>query len=94
MSNEERPAVHVTQQVNMTEGELRSLISDTVRETLTSIGVDHTDPMEMQRDLQYLRAWRKSSDSIRSKAILTSVAILVTGTFGLLWAAVAGKIGE
>lgn len=55
-----------------------------VHETLLELGVQHTEPMEMQKDFQYLRDWRTTMEQARSKSILTLVGFLVTGTVALL----------
>ena len=56
-----------------------------VRETLTSMGIDSHDPIAMQRDFQTLRDWRRASETIQSKGVLTIVGILVAGVIGVLW---------
>lgn len=57
------------------------------RELMTQLGVDASNPMEMQKDFQHLRAWRLSMESVRSKSILTIVSIAVTGLAALIWMA-------
>ena len=49
---------------NMTHDELRALVAGTVRETLVQLGVDPSDPLEMQRDFQHLRQWRESGEEL------------------------------
>lgn len=46
---------------DMTRDELRELIAETVRETLTQMGADPAHPLEMQRDFQHLRQWRRAA---------------------------------
>lgn len=55
------------------------LIKHTVKETLTSMGVDTSDPMEMQRDFQALREWRLMRNAIQSRGILTVIGLLASG---------------
>ena len=69
----------------VTRGELREVISYSVEETLVKLGIEADDPIEMQRDFQTLRDWRKASISIRSKAMLTVITLFVAGTLGALW---------
>lgn len=69
----------------MTELEIKRIVRETVEETLTSLGVDHDDPIEMQKDFQHLRDWRQSVDAVRSKGIMTAFGVLIAGIIGALW---------
>jgi hypothetical protein len=40
----------------------REVIRETVRETLISLGVDHTNPIEVQKDFAALRELRKLTE--------------------------------
>jgi len=71
--------------VTMTELEIKRIVRETVEETLTSLGVDHDDPIEMQKDFQHLRDWRQSVDAVRSKGIMTAFGVLIAGIIGALW---------
>lgn len=62
--------------------ELRHIISDGVREALLSLGIDAKDPLQTQADLRYLRNWRISVETAKSKGLLVAVGILVTGAIG------------
>ena len=64
---------------------LRLIVKETVQETLTRIGIEHDDPVEMQRDFTHLRDWRKAVDKARSTSMITAIGILVSGMLGALW---------
>jgi len=72
-------------QITLSESEVKDLMKEAVTQTLTGLGFDTEHPLDMQRDLQYLRDWRHTTESIRGKAILASVAIAVLGLAGMLW---------
>lgn len=78
--------------INITEDELRKIVSETVKETLTAIGIQHEDPVEMQRDFTHLRDWRKAVDTARSTSMLTILGILVTGLMGALWLGITSMV--
>jgi hypothetical protein len=40
---------------------------------------------EFRKDMEHVRAWRMSMDSIKSKGILTAVGILMSGFLAALW---------
>ena len=65
--------------------ELKSLAKNVVTETLTGLGFDTAHPLNVQHDLQYLRNWRRTTESIRGKAIMAAVGMAVVGLGGLLW---------
>ena len=71
--------------IAMSENEVEELIAKTVNATLTQLGIDHSDPMEMQRDFQHLRSWRKSTEQIKNRGVLAALGIVVTGIMAALW---------
>lgn len=75
----------------MSEQEIRKIVAETVDQTLTKLGVDTSDPLEVQRDLQHLRAWRESSDTVKRQGLITAVGIVVAGIVGLVWLAIKGS---
>lgn len=54
-----------------------------VRETLIQIGVDLDDPIEFQRDCQFVRKVRTTHESIGMKIVNTAVGLVVTGTLAM-----------
>lgn len=75
----------------MTENEIRRIVAETVDQTLTRLGVDTADPIEFQRDLQHLRAWRESVATIKRQSLITAVGVLTLGVLGLIWVAIKGN---
>lgn len=55
-----------------------------VAETLTALGMDTSDPFELQRDFAHLRSWRRSVEKVREKSLLTAVGIITAGVIGLI----------
>jgi len=78
----------------LTREDVNVVVRQTVRETLTSMGIDAADPLEMQRDFQTLRDWRRASNAVRSKGLLTLISILTAGLIGALWIGVRSVIGK
>lgn len=60
------------------------VIAEAVRQTLIQLGVDAENPLEMQRDFQHLRQWRKAEAELKSKGLIALVGILVSGFAALL----------
>lgn len=63
----------------------RTVIRQTVHETLAELGVDSEAPMEMQKDFQHLREARTTMEAVRSKGVLTILTFLVTGIVAAIW---------
>lgn len=68
----------------LTKEDAEDLVKRTVKETLISMGVDTSDPLEMQRDFQTLREFRCTLTAMRSKGLLTFVAIFIAGLISLV----------
>jgi hypothetical protein len=75
----------------MTENEIRRIVAETVDQTLTRLGIDTEDPIEFQRDLQHLRAWRESVATVKRQSLITAVGVITIGVLGLIWIAIRGN---
>ncbi len=64
----------------MTEAEVKRIVAESVDQTLTRLGVDVTDPLEFQKDMAHLRAWRESVATVKKQGLITA-----------LWASDANK---
>ncbi len=71
--------------ITLTEAQLKDVIRDTVNETLTTLGVDVKNPLEMQADFQAIREWREVSATVRKKGLAALMVVLVTGLCSILW---------
>lgn len=74
----------------MTEAEIRRIVAETVKETLTRMGIEADDPIETQKDMAHLRSWRTSTETIKRQSLLTAIGILTAGVLGLIWLAIKG----
>lgn len=68
----------------LTRDDAEDLVKRTVKETLTTMGVDTDDPLEMQRDFQALREWRLLRSAVQSKGVLMLVGLAVSGLVAAL----------
>lgn len=60
-------------------------IKKSVQETFCQLGMDVTKPTELQRDFMFLRDMRTTAESVRCKAIITGVGVIVVGTLAAFW---------
>jgi hypothetical protein len=75
----------------MTEHELKKIVSEAVSETLLQLGIDASDPVEMQKDMAHLRSWRESVATVKQQGLITAVGIVVAGLIGLIYMAFKGS---
>lgn len=72
---------------------VRSAVKDAAKEvmesTLLAMGLDLKEPLEIQKDMQHVRSWRVSTDTIKRQTFLSAVTVIVAGVCGLIWAAVS-----
>lgn len=73
------------QPIILTKDEIRDLICQGVEDAMTRLGMDASNPLEMQRDFQHLRDWRLSVNSAKTKGVVAIVGIIVTGMLGALF---------
>jgi hypothetical protein len=74
----------------MTDDEIRRIVDATVTDTLLKLGIDASDPIELQADFQHLRQWRESIATVKRQSLLTAIGIVTAGVLGLVWMAIRG----
>lgn len=72
--------------VMLSTDQLRAIVREEFDHALTRMGFDTSEPVESQKDLQFVREWRTSAEGIKKKTLMTIVTLVVTGAAGLLWA--------
>lgn len=48
------------------------------------------EALEVQKDMQHLRAWRESVATVKRQSLMTAIGIITAGLLGLVWLAVKG----
>lgn len=75
----------------MNEADVKRVVAETVTQTLLTLGVDTNDPVELQKDLAHLRAWRESMETVRRQSLITAIGVITAGVLGLIWLAIKGN---
>ncbi len=71
--------------IRLSRDEFHDTVKKAVSEGLTGVGIDAEHPLETQKDMQYVRAWRETSESVRGKAVVVAVGIVLAGSLGIFW---------
>lgn len=87
----EKAATRAAAEASLTRDQTRDLIAESVRQTLIQLGVESENPLEMQRDFQHLRNWRKSGEEIKRKSLMVVIGTFLTGLIGLIWLGIRGS---
>ena len=74
-----------SEQDALTRAIAKEAAKEAVDELMTRLGIDNTSPLDMQRDMQWLRDTRVGSEKIREKGILTLIGAAVLGGATILW---------
>jgi uncharacterized membrane protein len=74
----------------MTEHEVKKIVAEAVAETLLTLGIDTTDPVELQKDMAHLRSWRESVATVKQQGLIAATGVITVGLLGLLWLAFKG----
>jgi len=65
-----------------------------VQETLRVLGVDVSQPFELQQDFAHLRRWRRTVEALPGRAMVTALTVFVTGIAGAIVIAVSNSFGR
>lgn len=68
----------------LTKEEVKEIVTEAVKQTLTELGIASDEPIEMQQDFAHLRSWRESSEAVQRKGLLALIGIFISGFIGLI----------
>lgn len=66
----------------------KAVIKETVVTTLTMLGIDVSDPLEVQADMLFLNKTRKLFGTVFTKVLLVVITAITLGAVGVLGAAI------
>lgn len=73
----------------MDESDIRKIVAETVSETLLKLGIDTSEPLELQADMLHVRKQRQSYETVKKQGLVTAIGIITTGILGLIWMALS-----
>lgn len=79
---------------SLVESTAKTVAKETVHETLLQLGADVDHPLDMQDDFRTLREWRRSMESVRTKAVTVTVGVLVAGLLAAFWMGFKSYLGK
>ncbi|MEH6345002.1 MAG: hypothetical protein V7785_07955 [Bermanella sp.] len=63
-----------------------------VGKALISLGVDVGNPLEVQKDLAFVRRQRQASEQVTKLARRTIISLVIVGSLGVFWAGLKDAI--
>ena len=60
-------------------------VKELVKEAFIELGLNTDVPLEVQRDMAFLRDLRISSQGLRNRTFFTVVSVVVTGLAAAIW---------
>lgn len=73
----------------------KAFVEEAVEQTLLRLGLNTStseDILELQRDFQHLRAWRKTTKNIERQSLLLVLGSLITGFLAAAWLGIKSLI--
>ena len=68
--------------ITTTEDRIRAIFREEINSAFKNIGIDPDDTIENQKDMAWLRTWRRAVMATGSRAGLTVITIVITGIVG------------
>lgn len=84
----------LAEQKRLHNNDADEVVLRTISTILTSFGIEEEDRMELRRDFDHLRRWRKASEQIERAGWRAVITVLVTGLCGLIWLGIQTKLGK
>lgn len=70
---------------NLTKEDVSEIVEKTVDRVMLRMGIDTSDPIEVQEDHRWVRNARKGTENVKSKALMTVVGSAFTGICFLIY---------
>ena len=80
--------------MNKNETEIKQIVREAVHETLNGLGVNMSNPQEMQADFMYIRKMRKGSEMISRNIITSVVTVTIPPFLYLMWEAIKNSVSK
>lgn len=65
--------------------ELDAVVRTSVHETLISLGIDASDPIEIQKDFAFLTEMRSAHSKVRTRGMMMMVGLVLTSIATATW---------
>lgn len=81
------------EKIELTNEELEKVITTTVLNTLTHLGIESAEPNEMQKDFVLLRNLRKSTDAVKQKGIISAFGFIILSIAAFGYSSITSMFG-
>ena len=69
----------------------RLAAQETLKELFMALGVDVSNPTEVQKDMAFLRNWRTSAEAVKRQGIVAAVGAITVAILALIWSSLRGS---
>lgn len=84
----------LAEQKRLHNAEADEVVLKTIATILTSFGIEEDDRIELRRDFQHLRKFRKSYEQVERLGWGAIVTVIVTGFAGAIWLGIKTALGR
>lgn len=74
--------------------ELHDLMHNAVVEAMSTLGIDARNPLDVQKDMLFIRELRLISESVKKKTYLTMVALVIGALAAAMWLGFKSLLGQ
>ena len=74
--------------------ELHDLMHDAVVEAMSTLGIDARNPLDVQKDMLFVRELRLTSENIKKRALFTLIGLLIAAGAGAMWLGFKSLLGQ
>jgi hypothetical protein len=84
----------LAEQKKLHNNDADEVVLRTISTILTSFGIEEEDRVELRRDFEHLRRWRKSVEQAQGYTFKVIVTAIVGGLVGALWLGIKLAVGK
>jgi hypothetical protein len=84
----------LAEQKRLQHAEADEVVLRTISTILTSFGIEEEDRVELRRDFEHLRRWRKSVEQAQGYTFKIVITVIVTGLIGAVWTGIKLAVGK
>lgn len=74
--------------------QIQDVVRTAVEQTLITMGMDASDPLQLQADMAFIRELRETSEKVKSRGLFVLVGLLVTAFCSAIWLGIKAALNS